>query len=167
MPIFDNPSAAVTDTNDPDQQPTHKEGMDRTTARRTLLRASHEHESVRSGTVSGSVGYHSGTHEQRVEEVEDGTDCSSLLPEFVTRLRKQQPELNSPYRQERLREARDGDGNSEEDKLQAEAAERVAWRARLASREAHGDDGSLDSSLEGGPDDILTKEDQMNLMDAK
>jgi D-mannonate dehydratase len=157
MPIFDNPTAAAAVAANEHEV---KESVERT-VRRTIR--ANDHESVRSGTVASSL---ISAHEQRVEELEDGTDCSSLLPEFVKRIRKQHPELNSPYRQERLREAADAE-NQEEDRLQAEAAERSAWRARLASKDTR-DDGSLDSSVGGDRgDELLTKEDAVMLADSK
>jgi hypothetical protein len=146
MPIFDN-GLPEPQRPEPEQKEIEK------TARRTVRIA--DHESLRSGgTLSGSFASH---HEQRVEEIEDGTDCSSLLPEFVKRIRKQQPEMNSPYRAERQR--REANGDFEEDQLDAEAAERHAWRARMMSRDAGGDDHSIDSSIIDRPNDIITSDD--------
>lgn len=148
MPIFDNsaPDAASL------PEPEHKD-IERA-VRKTIR--SVDHESIRSGyTMSGS--FASG-HEQRVEEVEEGTDCSSLLPEFVKRIRKEQPELNSPYRQERLRHASNAE-ELEDERMQSEAAERLAWRARLASRDAGQDEGSIDSSIGEKGQDIPAVDD--------
>lgn len=149
MPIFDNPiaDAAAVAVQEAEQKELER------TARKSLVRHG-DHESVRSGTVSGS--FISQQHEQKVEELEDGTECSSLLPDFVKRIRRESPELNSPYRQERLRDAADA-GNLEEERLQAEAAERLAWRTRLASRDTR-DDGSLESGSVGAVEPEREKE---------
>jgi hypothetical protein len=154
MPIFENglPDAQRPE---PEQKEVEK------TVRRTVRIV--DHESLRSGgTHSGSF---ASIHEQRVEEIEDGTDCSSLLPEFVKRIRKQQPELNSPYRADRQR--READGEFEEERLDAEAAERHAWRARMMSKEQIGDEHSIDSSINERQDDVVTADDHLPLPETR
>lgn len=121
-----------------------------------------EHASVKSGASGSFASY----HEHKMEEIDEGTECSSLLPEFVNRIRKEQPEMNSPYRQQRQRELLMAE-ETEEERLQAEAAERVAWRQRLMSGE-HEDSASLDSAEPGeNSNNILTTEDPAVLADSR
>lgn len=140
MPIFDKSALEEAENEEKGRS------MDRTSRRQTRIT---EIGSLRSGvSVSG---------EQKVEEVEDATDCSSLLPDYVKRIRAESPELNSPYRQHRMR-ADTEEGDLEEDRLHAEAAEREAWRAKQNAKanSMQQDDLSLESSVQNDrPGDFI------------
>jgi CheY-like chemotaxis protein len=113
------------------------------------------------GSTNGlSVSIGGTHHENRIEEVEDVSECSSLLPDYVKRHRQSQPELNSPYKQQRLRAEAEQEDN-EEERAQAEAQARLEWRnkqAANAKNQAGGeagrsaDDLSLDSNSQQGGD---------------
>lgn len=114
--------------------------------------------SVEPSVMSSHTGVHH-HHETKVEELEDATECSSLLPDYVKRIRAESPELNSPYRQSRVR-ADTEEIDAEEERQNAEAAEREAWRARQNAKFAQQDDNmSIESSVHmDRPGDILTNE---------
>lgn len=117
-------------------------------------------------SASGSVG--GPGHEQKVEEIEDGTDCSSLLPEFVRRIRAESPELNSPYRAAQRKRTDTEDFDADEERLHAEAAEREAWRARQHAKSV--DDMSLESSVGHGidrPGELLLTDETNHFVDGK
>ena len=123
--------------------------------------------SLEPSVMSSHTGVHH-HHETKVEELEDATDCSSLLPEYVKRIRAESPELNSPYRQSRVR-ADTEEIDAEEERQHAEAAEREAWRARQNAKYAQQDDTmSLESSVQfDRPGDIITSTESNHYVDGK